>query len=537
MEFRILGPLEVAEGGVSLPLGAPKDRALLALLLLSAGEVVSNDRLADALWGEQPPRTAAGSIQNSISQLRKLLDDRIVTRPPGYTFVPAPQDELDVDRVRTHVERARAARGRAAVELLREAEALWRGLPLADFEYENWAQPEISRLEELRLTIVEERIGHELELGRHGDAVGELEALVARYPLRESLRGQLMVALYRAGRQADALGTYQEAREELREELGIDPGPALRRLHSAILRQDRSLDRPAPRASASARVDEVARALRTGQLVPILGTEVGDLARKLAERFEFSEAGELTRVAQYVALMSGPGPLHDELHDLLGPVAPTPVHRFLAALPPLFRELRVPHQLVVTTSYDLALEQAYLDAGEEFDVVSYLSTGRNRGKFCHFAPDGEVRLIDVPNRYATELSLERRTVILKLQGGVDPAHERAWESFVVTEDDSIEYLPHGDLARAIPVGLAARRRRSHFLLLGYGVLDWNLRVLLHRLWGTEGTDYRSRAVAIDPQPIERALWRTRDVELLEAPLDGFVTALARRLGLGVEAIR
>ena len=182
--------------------------------------------------------------------------------------------------------------------------------------------------------------------------------------------------------------------------------------------------------------------------------------------------------------MRGAGPLYDELHELVGVDArPTAVHRFFAALPARLRAEGAPHQLLVTTSYDLLLEQALLDAGEEFDVVSYLASGPNRGKFCHVPPDGDARVIEVPNRYATELDLTRRTVVLKLHGGVDAAPERAWESFVVTEDDYIDYLPSLDLAAAVPVALAAHLRRSHFLFLGYGMRDWNLRVVLEPALG------------------------------------------------------
>lgn len=538
MEFRILGPLEVVDEGVGLPLGGPKHRALLALLLLRAGEVVSNDHIVEALWGEDPPRTAPGSIQNSIWHLRKVVGaDRLVTKAPGYVL-RLDEGDLDADRARDLAAKARATDPEESAELLREAQSLWRGPPLADFAYEAFAQTAIAQLEELRLSIYEERIGYELELGRHAEVIGELEALVAEHPLRERLRGHLMLALYRAGRQADALHAYQEARRALLEQLGIDPGPALQQLHSSILRQERSLDPTTARRAGD--VDEVARVLLAGRLVPVLGAEVGELARRLAERFDFpdEEGAELTRVAQYVALMKGSGPLYDELHELLGQTAaPTSIHRFFAALPPLLRERAAPHQLVVTTSYDLALEQAFLDAGEEFDVVSYLAAGRHRGKFCHLAPDGTARVIDVPNRYATELALERRTVILKLHGGIDPAHERAWESFVITEDDYIDYLAHGDLARAVPVALAARLRRSHFLFLGYGMRDWNLRVVLNRLWGNETVDYRSWAVASDARPMEHAFWRARDVDLFEAPVEEYVDSLAQHVGVGVEALR
>jgi DNA-binding SARP family transcriptional activator len=540
VEFRILGPLEVVDGGGPLRLGGRNQRALLALLLLNADEVVSTDRLIDGLWAENPPRTAPTSLQNAVSQLRKLLGaDRLVTKPPGY-ILRLEADQLDVDRVRQLVTEARTRDAEGRVQLLREAEGFWRGPPLAEFAYDAFAQTAIGRLEELRLSVVEERIDAELGLDRHSELIGELEALVAEHPLRERLRGQLMLGLYRTGRQADALHAYQEARRALLEELGIDPGPALQRLHSAILRQERSLDPVVAQASPEENLQEVTRALLAGRLVPLLGTEVGELARRLAERFNFpaDEGPELTRVAQYVALMKGSGPLYDELHELLAPRAvPTSIHRFFARLPPVLRERGAPHQLIVTTSYDLALEQAFLDAGEEFDVVSYLAAGRDRGKFCHFASDGTMRVVDVPNTYATELELERRTVILKLHGSVDPGSERTWESFVITEDDYIDYLVHSDLATAIPVGLAARLRRSHFLFLGYGMREWNLRLVLNRLWASATVNYRSWAVAPTTQPMERAFWRGRDVDLIEVPLEEYVDALARHCGVGVEAAR
>jgi DNA-binding SARP family transcriptional activator len=494
--------------------------------------------MIEAVWGEQPPRTALTSLQNSVSQLRKLLGpERIVTKTPGYAL-RLQDDRIDVDRVRKLADDSRTADPERRASLLLEAESLWRGPPLADFTYDAFAQTTIAQLEELRLSVTEARIDAEIELGRHAELLGELEARVAEHPLRERLRGQLMLALYRTGRQADALHAYQDARRSLLEELGIDPGPALQRLHGAILRQERSVDPVAGQLSPDDNLAEVARALLAGRLVPVLGAEVGELARLLAERFGLpdDEGPELTRVAQYAALMKGSGPLYDELHDLLVTrAAPTSIHRFFAALPRVLRERGAPQQLIVTTGYDLALEEAFLAAGEEFDVVSYLATGRDRGKFCHFAPGGATRVIDVPNTYATELQLERRPVILKLHGGVDPAPERAWESFVITEDDYIDYLPGSDLAATVPVGLAARLRRSHFLFLGYGMREWNLRLVLNRLWAGTPVNYRSWAVAPAAPPVERAFWRSRDVDLLEAPLEEYVDALARTTGIGVEA--
>src|SRR5204863_6578846 len=262
--------------------------------------------------------------------------------------------------------------------------------PLAEFRYEEWAETETARLEELRLTTVEERIEAELELGRDASLAGELEALVARHPLRERLRGQLMLALYRSGRQAEALGVYQGLRRVLVDELGIEPGPALQQLNGAILRQEVSLQPPGAAAPTEDHFADVVEAMLAGRLVLVFGSDVGELARHLAAHFAYpGEPAELTRVSQYVTMMKGSGPLWDQLHTLIEERAqPTPIHRFFASLPPLLRERGVPHQLIVTTSYDLALERALLDVGEEFDVVSYIASGRHRGRFCHLAPDG-----------------------------------------------------------------------------------------------------------------------------------------------------
>jgi hypothetical protein len=319
------------------------------------------------------------------------------------------------------------------------------------------------------------------------------------------------------------------------DDLGIDPSRGLQQLHGAILRQDAELELGTPAPAAEDRFRDAAAALLAGRLVPVLGTDVAELTAHLADRFAYpaAQGAALPLVAQYVAVMKGSGPLYDELHAVLSgrDVAPTPVHRFLAALPPLLRARDVAHQLIVSTSYDLALERAFLEAGEEFDVVCYLAAGRNRGKFCHIGPDGTGTLIEVPNEYATELSLERRTVILKVHGQVDAGLERAWESFVVTEDDYIDYLAQTDVASVVPVGLAAKLRRSHFLFLGYTMADWNLRLLLNRLWGDQPLSYRSWAVQAQANPIEREFWRRRDVDVLERPLEQRVVPLADYAGL------
>ena len=257
MLFRLLGPVEVSDGDRPVRLGEGKQRAVLVLLLLHRNEAVSSDRLIDALWGEAPPATAAKVLQNHVGQLRRALDDRegqrLQTRGRGYVL-QVQDGELDVDRFDRLAEEGAQALARErpadAAARLREALALWRGSPLADVAYEAFAQPEIARLEERHVAALEQRIDADLALGRHADVVAELEGLVAQHPLRERLRAQLMVALYRCGRQADALEAYGEARRVLLDELGVEPGPALRELQAAILRQDPELA-PAPRRVAA----------------------------------------------------------------------------------------------------------------------------------------------------------------------------------------------------------------------------------------------------------------------------------------------
>jgi DNA-binding SARP family transcriptional activator len=246
MEFRILGPLEVRDGDRTIPLAGGRQRALLALLILNANETVSIDRLVDDLWGDLAPPTASKVIQNHVSRLRRALaDGLLVTRSSGYALELAP-GQLDLDRFEELLEQGRHALAsgdaRGAAELLGRALDLWRGPPLAEFAFEPFARTAIARLEERRLVVLEERIEADLALGRHADLVGELEALIAKDPLRERLRGHLMLALYRSGRQSEALRAYQEARRTLVEELGIEPGPDLQQLERAILQQESALD-------------------------------------------------------------------------------------------------------------------------------------------------------------------------------------------------------------------------------------------------------------------------------------------------------
>ena len=250
MNARLLGPLELEIGTVPVPLGTPGQRALLARLLLDAGRTVAVDRLIDDVWGEDAPPTAAKMIQIHVSKLRKLLPaGTLVTRRPGYAL-ELPAESVDIvrfDRLRRQGGAA-LARGAAAeaAQLLRQALELWRAPALDEFD-EPFAALEARRLEELRLACLEDRIEAELALGAHGMLIGELHALVTQHPLRERLRRQLILALYRSGRQAEALEAYRELRRMLTTELGIEPTPALRELEQRILVQDPTLVPNRPR--------------------------------------------------------------------------------------------------------------------------------------------------------------------------------------------------------------------------------------------------------------------------------------------------
>jgi DNA-binding SARP family transcriptional activator len=254
LEFRILGPLEVTDGDRPLEVRGHRQRALLALLLLHANSVVPSEKLIDELWGETPPESGATALQVRLSQLRKSLQagnangshksSLVVTQAPGYVLRITPE-RVDAHRFKQLVTKARAAAAdlepERAATMLREALDLWRGPALADLAHEPFAQGEIARLEELRLVALEERIQADLALGRHAEVVAEVEALVGAHPFRERPRAQLMLALYRSGRQTEALTVYRDARRALVEELGIEPGPELRDLEQAILRQDSAL--------------------------------------------------------------------------------------------------------------------------------------------------------------------------------------------------------------------------------------------------------------------------------------------------------
>src|SRR5256714_8802382 len=308
MEFRILGPLEVREGDRVLPLPGVRQRALLSILLLHANEVLPASLLIELLWGDRPPPSAAKGLQVHISELRKLLGkDCIYTRAPGYALRVDP-GELDLERFEKLVGEARQLPPEDALSRLREALALWRGRPLSEFAAERFAAGEVLRLEEMQLEALEQRIEAELVLGRHAGLIGELEALVREHPLREGLRASLMLALYRAGRQAEALTVYQDARRALADELGLEPTRVLQDLEQAILRHEPDLDLPSVAPSRSRLQPERApatpatparaapeRKLATVLFVDLVGsTELGeqdpDRTRALLERYYDSAA-------------------------------------------------------------------------------------------------------------------------------------------------------------------------------------------------------------------------------------------------------
>lgn len=248
MKFGILGPLEVRDADRVLPLTGAKQRALLAILLLHVNEVVSSERLIDDLWSEEPPGSGSTALQVRVSQLRKTLGTGgllIVTQSPGYVL-RLEREQLDLQRFERLVAEADGAEPADASTKLREALALWRGPALAEFAFEEFAQAAIGRLEEMRLAVLESRIEADLVVGRHHELAAELEGLVLEHPLRERFRAQLMFALYRSGRQAEALEAYRAMRQTLVEELGIEPSLALQELERGILRQDPSLDLTQP---------------------------------------------------------------------------------------------------------------------------------------------------------------------------------------------------------------------------------------------------------------------------------------------------
>lgn len=299
----------------------------------------------------------------------------------------------------------------------------------------------------------------------------------------------------------------------------------------------------------------VSRRLREGRVVPFLGAGAnlcgrpngadwrsgqylpsgGELAAYLAESYAYPtrEVADLLRVSQYIQAVTGGTVLYEELHDLFSRrYEPNELHVLLAAVPGAVRRWRdggydTPYQLIVTTNYDDALETAFANAGEELDLVTYVAKGSHRGKFMHRRPDGSAQLIEEPNRYR-ELCLDDRTVILKIHGAVDRA-DASQDSYVITEDNYIEYLAQKDISNLLPATLMAAMSESHFLFLGYSLSDWNLRVILHRIWGELPFEdqFTSWAIQSGPSRLEERLWRRRNVEILDVDLAHYVAELTR----------
>jgi hypothetical protein len=298
----------------------------------------------------------------------------------------------------------------------------------------------------------------------------------------------------------------------------------------------------------------VADRILAGAVVPFLGAgvnlcgrpdseswEVGrylpssaELAVHLATngRYPYHDRTDLLRVSQYFDVMLGHGPLYEDLHGVFdADYVPTPVHLLLASLPSVIRDRpsKKPRffPLIVTTNYDDLLEKAFEDAGEEFDLVTYIADGDERGRFLHTRPDGDARIIDQPNSYA-ELQCDERPVIAKIHGTVQRLMQDD-DSYVITENHYIDYLSHTDIAQLIPVKIAMRMKKSHFLFLGYSLKDWNLRVILHRLWGEGGASWNSWAVQLKPDGIEERSWGRRGVDLLDIRLEEYIDRLGAAL--------
>jgi hypothetical protein len=294
----------------------------------------------------------------------------------------------------------------------------------------------------------------------------------------------------------------------------------------------------------------VTKAIAAGRVVPFLGAgaslcgrpsragfEPGkylpsgaELTAYLSENYPAGEPRDLLRVAQFVYVMEGSGPLYERLHAVFNADYPlTALHVLLASIPAALQAKRYPnpHLLVMTTNYDDLLERAFEASGEPCDVVWYVADGESRGKFRHRTPDGEVRVIDKPNEYSA-LSLKERSVILKIHGAVNRINSED-DSYVIAEDHYIDYLTRTDIAGLIPVTLAAKVKKSHFLFMGYSLADWNMRVILQRIWGGQQLTYKSWAIQNEPRELDIEFWKKRGVDILDVELTNYVAALQARL--------
>ena len=297
----------------------------------------------------------------------------------------------------------------------------------------------------------------------------------------------------------------------------------------------------------------VRRLIGEGRVVPFLGAGANLCGRPAAEPWRtdqsFLPSGfelstylkrqwqdcnevELARVAQWVFEMGGSADLFEQLHHVFDrDYPPTRLHTFLAGLPGLLvsKNYQPRYQVIVTTNYDDLLERAFAAAGEPFDVVTYMSEGEARGKFVHTDADHNEQIVDVPNQYRN-LAVDRRTILLKIHGAVKRhTPDAEGDSYVITEDHYIDYLTRTELANLVPVTLAAKLRKSHFLFLGYGLRDWNMRVILHRIAGEQKLTYKSWAIQRDPTDLDQKFWDRRDVDILDVDLESYVTELQNRM--------
>jgi DNA-binding SARP family transcriptional activator/Tfp pilus assembly protein PilF len=441
MEFRVLGPVEVREDGRSLPLGGPRKRALLATLLLRANRPVSTEAAIDALWGERPPANAATTVHVYVSHLRKLLGrDRLVTTRAGYVL-EIRDGELDRSRFERLVAGARIAEDPAErAALLREALALWRGPALADLRYEAIAETEGARLDEERLVALEERLDAELALGLDERLIGELEQLTTAHPLRERFHEQLMLALYRSGRQADALAAFRRARRMLRAELGIEPGHGLRRLEQAILNHDRLLG-DGHAGADTLRLDHRVEPREERKVVTVLFADIAGYtqyaervdpedARALLRRYHASVRRELERfggtVEKFVgdavmAVFGAPATHEDDAERAVR--AAFAVRDAIAALSEGDPSFAVETRIGVNTGETLAVVDADVASGEGLVVGDVVNTA---ARLQSAAPVGGILVGAATMRATRDVFRYRRVRAVTAKGKRDRV--AAWEA-------------------------------------------------------------------------------------------------------------